>query len=68
MIIPLDKLQVYNKNKYIFTRAAMVAVDKVANIKDYPESDHNWKIVPNILKIALEEGVKIDYTEPTEDE
>ncbi len=59
MIIPLDKLQVYSENKYIFTRAAMSAVDKVANLEDYPESNHSWKIVPNILKLTLEEQVKI---------
>ncbi len=66
MIIPLDKLQVYNENKYIFTRAAMCAVDKVTNIDDYPESDYNWKIVPNILKLTLEEKVKIEFNPDSE--
>ena len=66
MIIPLDKLLIYNKNKYIFTKAVMKAVDKVGNIKDYPESDYNWKVVPNVLKLALEEKVKFEFNEKLE--
>ncbi len=66
MIIPLDKLLIYNKNKYVFTKAVMKAVDKVANIKDYPETDLNWKVVPNVLKLSLEENVKFLYDETQE--
>jgi len=57
MIIPLDKLLFYNDNKYIFTKAAMKAVDKVSNIRNYPEKDTNWKVVPNVLKLILNEEV-----------
>jgi len=63
MIIPLDKLLVYNKNKYVFTKAVMKAVDKVGNIDKYPESDLNWKVVPNVLKMALTQEIKFDYIE-----
>ncbi len=67
MIIPLDKLQVYGENKYVFTRAAMSAVDKIANIEEYPEGNHNWKIVPHVLKITLDGNIKI-YTGNIDDE
>ncbi|MCL1910671.1 MAG: hypothetical protein FWG13_00495 [Leptospirales bacterium] len=60
MIIPLDKLIKYSGNKYIFTRATMQAVDKIANIRNYPEENLNWKVVPNILKAMLDEDVKFD--------
>ena len=63
MIIPLDRLLVYNKNKYVFTKAVMKAVDKVGNIDKYPEADLNWKVVPNVLKMALTEEIKFDYVE-----
>lgn len=44
----------------------MKAVDKLGNIRDYPESeeDKNWKIVSNILDLVLNE--KIQYYEPRE--
>ena len=61
MIIPLDKLLTLSSNKYIFTKGVMKAVDHVANIKDYPEEDLNWKVVPHILKLALENEIKIVY-------
>ena len=61
MIIPLDKLMKYSGNKYIFTRANMLAVDKIANIKDFPEENLNWKVVPNILKAVLDEDVQFTY-------
>jgi hypothetical protein len=51
----------YAGNKYIFTRANMQAVDKVANIKGYPEENLNWKVVPNILKAVLDEDVKFTF-------
>lgn len=66
MIIPLDKLLVYNKNKYVFTKAVMKAVDKVGNINQYPESDLNWKVVPNVLKLSLDEKIKFSYDETQE--
>jgi hypothetical protein len=66
MIIPLDKLLFYNGNKYVFTKAAMNSVDKVANIKNYPEKDTNWKVVPNILKILLNEEITFVNHEQSE--
>jgi len=60
LIIPLDKLIEYSGNKYVFTRATMQAVDKIANIKDYPEDNLNWKVVSNVLKIMLDEELKFD--------
>ncbi len=68
MIIPLDKLLKYNENKYIFTKAVMRAVDKVNNIKDFPEENLNWKVVPNILKLALDEDLKVDFVDPNLEE
>lgn len=67
MIIPLDKLMTLRGNRYIFTRATMIMVDKMGNIKDYPESDENWKVVPNILKLVLDEKLNFKY-EPDPDE
>jgi hypothetical protein len=61
MIIPLDKLLTLNTNKYIFTKGVMKAVDLVGNIQNYPETDLNWKVVPNVLKLALEGDVKLVY-------
>lgn len=61
MIIPLDKLLTLNTNKYIFTKGVMKAVDMVANIKNYPESDLNWKVVPNVLKLALDDDLTLVY-------
>lgn len=45
----------------------MKAVDKLGNIRDYPESeeDKNWKIVSNILDLVLNE--KIQHYEPEEE-
>ncbi len=41
----------------------MMAVTRQKNIADYPEPDLNWKIVPNILKLMLDEQVKYEYDE-----
>ena len=68
MIIPLDKLMKYSQNKYVFTKATMRAVDKISNIKDYPEENINWKVVPNILKIMLDEEVRFIYTPGADEE
>lgn len=62
----MDKLIMYNCNKYIFTKATMKYVDKIANIKNYPEENLNWKVVPNILKLTLEEELKFEYQLPHE--
>jgi hypothetical protein len=59
MIIPLERLLTLNSNKYIFTKGVMKAVDYVGNIRGYPEDDLNWKVVPHVLKLALEDKIKI---------
>jgi hypothetical protein len=46
----------------------MKAVEKIANIKDYPEDDISWKVVPNILKMTLDGTVNCVYHEPVEGE
>ncbi len=63
MIIPLDKLLIYRENKYIFTRAAMNSVDRIGNMNIYPENEESWKVVPNILKLMLEERVQFQLDE-----
>jgi hypothetical protein len=68
VIIPLDKLLRYNSNKYIFTRATMESVEKIGNIRKFPDDDTKWKVVPNILRLVLQEDVKFVYNKPTEEE
>jgi hypothetical protein len=48
----------FNGNKYIFTRAAMEAVDKLDYIMGDIEGEDNWKTVPNILEMFLNEKLK----------
>ena len=67
MIIPLEKLMVYNENKYYFTKAAMRAVDKAGNIKPYTEQDLNWKVVSNVLKLLVEGEIKMHIPPQTDD-
>ena len=67
MIIPLDKLLYYNENKYVFTKAAMRTVDKVANIRNYAEKDTNWKVVPNVLKHLLNNDIKFSLIKESEE-
>ena len=66
MIIPIEKLFGYDSNKYIFTKAAMKSIDKVGNMRGYPEKDTNWKVVPNVLKLLLNEEVKYKKSEEIE--
>lgn len=59
MIIPLDKLISYEENKYVFTKAMMLTIEKIGNISEYPEADEvKWKVVPNILKLHFDGKVK----------
>ncbi len=68
MIIPHDKLLVYGGNRYIFSRAAMEAVEKIGNIKSYPENESKWKVVPNILYLMLNENLHFQFKEEKEEE
>lgn len=63
MILPLEKLTNLKVNKFEFTKACMMSVQKIKNIKDYPEEDINWKIVPNILKLVLDDNIKYYKTQ-----
>ena len=67
MIIPLEKLMVYDGNKYFFTKAAMKAVDKVANISQYSEENLNWKVVSNVLRLMVDGEIKIHVPSQTDD-
>ena len=67
MIIPLHKLLTLKGNKYVFTKATMSAVEKIGNMKDYPEDNKSWKVVPNILKLTLDERIKYDFEEKEEE-
>jgi len=68
VIIPLDKLLTYNKNKYIFSRASMEAVEKIGNMRTFPEDESKWKVVPNILKLMLNNDVKFIHNEEPDKE
>ncbi|OHD71535.1 MAG: hypothetical protein A2W19_16150 [Spirochaetes bacterium RBG_16_49_21] len=59
----MDKLLTYEKNRYIFTRSTMEAVEKIGNMNKFPEDDTNWKVVPHILRLMLNDDVKFEYTE-----
>jgi hypothetical protein len=54
MIIPLDKMAAVNTNKYAFTRASMIAVDKLDRVDKYLDSDQKWKIVSHTLRLMLD--------------
>ena len=68
MIIPLKKLIGFEGNRYIFSRAAMRVIDKIANIEEYPEKDESWKTVPHILRIMLDDSLQYDIDESNEEE
>jgi hypothetical protein len=58
MIISLEKLMNVKGNKYIFTKATNTAIDRRDNIKDYPDGERMWKVVPTVLQLMLEEKIK----------
>ncbi len=58
MIIPLNKLISFNENRYVFTRAAMDAVDKLSYLTNDIKGDETWKTVPNILEMFLNDRMK----------
>ena len=64
MIISLDKLINLKGNKYLVTRAANLAIDRLGNIKDYPEDGRGWKVVPCVLSMVLNEKIKFHRVEP----
>jgi hypothetical protein len=68
VIIPFEKLLSVKENKYVFTKALMRAVDKIGNIKDYPEEHVNWKVVPIIIKLVMDGKVKYNNMENPEED
>jgi hypothetical protein len=68
VIIPFEKLLSIKENKYIFTKALMQAVDKIGNIKDYPEENINWKVVPNIIKLVMDGKLQYNVLENPEED
>jgi len=47
----------------------MEAVEKIGNMRSFPEDDSKWKVVPNILKLMLNNDVKfINYEEPEKEQ
>ena len=67
MILPLNKLIALKNNRYIFSRGAMKAIDKIANLPEYPKDTESWKIVPNVLKMVLDDRIFIYVRESLED-
>jgi hypothetical protein len=68
VIIPLDKLLRYNSNKYIFTRATMESVEKIGNIRKFPDDESKWKVVPHVLRLVLQEDVKFIFNKEAAEE
>ena len=60
MGVSLDKLLSYTGNKYILSKAAMKAIEKIGNIKDYQENKDE-KIVIETLNYILNEKIKFQY-------
>lgn len=58
MIINLDKLINLKGNKYLMTRATNLAIDRLGNIKGYPDDERAWKVVPCVLNLMLDNSVK----------
>jgi hypothetical protein len=46
----------------------MEAVEKIGNMRTFPEDETKWKVVPNILKLMLNNEVKFIHTEEPEKE
>jgi hypothetical protein len=58
--VSLDKLLSFIGNKYVFAKAAMKTIDKIANVKEYKEEE-NEKIVIKALNLVLDDKVKFEY-------
>ena len=61
MGVPLEKLYDFKGNKYVFTKAAMEAIDKVDMIRDFPEGSRTRRVVQNVLNLALNEKLHVDH-------
>ena len=69
MSVILEKLLSISGNKYIFSKAAMEAIEKVGNLKEYREDmDTEEKIVVKTLNYILNGKIKFQYLNDTEKE
>ncbi|HPA73095.1 MAG: hypothetical protein KBA61_08990 [Spirochaetes bacterium] len=68
MIIPLDKLISFDDNRYIMTRVAMAAVDRIESLTNDLVEGEQWKIVPNVLRLVMGGVIKHDITPEEEEE
>ncbi|MFH0974646.1 MAG: hypothetical protein V1874_02565 [Spirochaetota bacterium] len=57
MQVSLDKLLSFNENKYVFAKAAMKAIEKINNVKEYKQEE-NEKIVIKVLNLVLDSKIK----------
>ncbi len=67
MGIALEKLLSYTGNKYIFSRAAMQAIEKIENMEDSQENEKE-KIVIKTLNYMLSDKIKFKYLHEKESE
>lgn len=58
MIIPLDKLISFDENRYVMTRVAMAAVDRIESLTPVLVEGEQWKIVPNVLRLLLNGSIQ----------
>jgi hypothetical protein len=65
--VSLDKLLSFNGNKYVFSKATMKTIDKIANVKEYKQEE-NEKIVIKALNLMLDDTVKFEYQIPKDKE
>ena len=66
MIMDLDKLINLKGNKYLMTRATNLAIDRLGNIKGYPEDTRAWKVVPCVLSMVLNDKIKFHRVQPAD--
>ncbi len=67
MQVSLDKLLSFNGNKYVFSKATMKTIEKIANVKEYKQEE-NEKIVIKALNLMLDDKVKFEYHIPEDKE
>ena len=65
MIISLEKLVNVKENRYLFTKGVDLAIDRLGNIKGYPEDSKSWKTVPCVLQMVLDKKINYYATDDT---
>ncbi len=66
MIVDIEKFLKMEDNRYRFTKASMLAVDKIVASRVFPELANVWKIVPNVLNYMLNNEIKYQHNEKEE--